>query len=137
MPQECGETPRVGLYVVDVPEPRVRLRPWAPAVAGIREVLHADLPPGAREYPMHAHDTWTLLLVDRGVVRYHLEGQERVARPGDVKLLPPRIPHDGAAATGDGFRKRVIYLDRTGLDPEMTALTARHPAGKAFTTRCI
>ena len=81
----------------------------------------------AREYLMHARDTWTLLPVDRGAVRYQFEGQERMARPGDVTLLPPRTPHDGAAATGDGFRKRVIYLDRVGMDPKMAALTVRDP----------
>ena len=77
---------------------------------------------------MHAHDTWTLLLIDRGVVRYHLDGQERTASPGQVTLLPPRVPHDGGSATSSGFRKRVIYLDGGGLDPRLVRTAVRDPA---------
>jgi AraC-like DNA-binding protein len=116
------------LYVVDVAEARARLRPWSPAVPGIREVLHADFPPGAHDYPMHAHDTWTLLLIDRGVVRYHLEGGERLARPGEITLLPPRVPHDGTAATADEFRKRVLYLDGDCLAADLVAAAVDDPA---------
>jgi AraC-like DNA-binding protein len=60
---------------------------------------------------MHAHDTWTLLIVDAGAVRYDLERSSHGARTTGVTLLPPQVPHDGRAATPDGFRKRVIYLD--------------------------
>jgi AraC-like DNA-binding protein len=116
------------LYVVDVAEARASLRPWSPAVPGIREVLHADFPPGAHDYPMHAHDAWTLLLLDRGVVRYQLEGRERLARPGDITLLPPRVPHDGSAATEVGFRKRVIYLDPDCLAADLVAASVDDPA---------
>ena len=35
---------------------------WRPPVAGIREVLHARFQ--AHAYPRHAHDTWTLFIVD-------------------------------------------------------------------------
>lgn len=106
---------------------RVTLRPWCPPVDGVREVLHAHFPAGGHEYPMHAHETWTLLLVDHGLVRYRLEGREHLAGPGDVTLLPPRVPHDGAPATAAGFRKRVVYLDADALPPALVAAAVERP----------
>src|SRR6185369_9655925 len=58
-----------------------------------------------------AHDTWTLLIVDTGAVRYDLHRSPHGALTSNVTLLPPHVPHDGRAATAAGFRKRVIYLE--------------------------
>jgi AraC-like DNA-binding protein len=89
---------------------RDRVRAWRPRVAGVAEVLHADWRDHA--YPGHTHDTWTLLLVDDGLISYQLDrrGHAAVPRSG-VTLLPPHVVHDGRPATSRGFRKRVVYLD--------------------------
>ena len=63
------------------------LQTWRPRVAGVAEVLHAEWRDHA--YPAHTHDTWTLLIVDDGLIGY------------------------GHAASTSGFRKRVVYLDET------------------------
>ncbi len=76
---------------------------------GVREVLHARHVEHA--YPVHTHDVWTLLLVDQGAIRYDLDRQARSAEPSSVSILPPHVVHDGRPATGDGYRKRVIYLE--------------------------
>jgi AraC-like DNA-binding protein len=90
------------------------VRAWAPRVPGIAEVFHAWFTDHA--YPEHTHDTWTLLVVDEGAIRYDLDRNEHGAlRPG-VTLLPPHVAHTGRAATAHGFRKRVIYLDTEVLD---------------------
>ncbi len=102
-----------------------RVRAWRPTVPGIAEVFHARFVEHA--YPMHAHDTWTLLIVDDGAIRYDLERSEHATRTTDVTLLPPHVPHDGRAATGDGFRKRVIYLDSEMLDETATGAAVRSP----------
>ena len=47
--------------VVGVPE-RPDVLAWSPSVKGVVEVLHARFT--SHVYPMHTHDTWTLLLVD-------------------------------------------------------------------------
>jgi AraC-like DNA-binding protein len=99
------------LYVLNVEQ---RVRAWRPGVAGIAEVLHARFVDHA--YPMHAHDTWTLLIVDDGAIRYDLDGHHHGAVAADVTLLPPHVPHDGRAATRTGFRKRVLYLDEAMLE---------------------
>ena len=82
---------------------------WQPPIPGLREVLHAHFPDHA--YPMHTHDSWTLLLVDEGVVRYDLDRHEHGAMRSLVTLLPPNVPHDGRSVRPEGFRKRVLYLD--------------------------
>jgi AraC-like DNA-binding protein len=81
---------------------------WRPGLDGVVEVLHARMTGHA--YPMHAHDSWTLLLVDDGAVRYDLDRHERGAFGDLVTLLPPHVPHNGASATPRSFRKRVVYL---------------------------
>ncbi len=92
---------------------------WRPRVPGVAEVFHAHFTRHA--YPMHVHDTWTLLIVDEGAVRYDLERHEHGTPLGTVSLLPPQVPHNGQSATPDGFRKRVLYLDAAGDDGPLDA----------------
>ncbi|HSS35174.1 MAG TPA: AraC family ligand binding domain-containing protein, partial [Patescibacteria group bacterium] len=82
---------------------------WKPPVPGVREVLHARF--GEHAYPPHTHDTWTLFIVDDGIVRYVLDRTERGAEPAMVSLLPPHVVHDGRVGRTGGYRKRVIYLE--------------------------
>ncbi|MZD09810.1 helix-turn-helix domain-containing protein [Streptomyces sp. SID5785] len=89
--------------------PGEEISAWRPRVEGVAEVFHAHFTRHA--YPMHVHDTWTLLIVDEGAVRYDLERHPHGTPLGTVSLLPPQVPHNGSAATPHGFRKRVLYLD--------------------------
>ncbi|MFG3504689.1 AraC family transcriptional regulator [Streptomyces sp. NPDC047821] len=93
---------------------REEVSAWRPEVPGVVEVFHARFTEHA--YPMHVHDSWTLLVVDDGAVRYDLDRRERGTPSGTVSLLPPQVPHNGAPATARGFRKRVLYLDAAQLD---------------------
>src|SRR3954452_10737779 len=112
------------LYVPDM-EPQPSVRAWSPAVPGVAEVLHAHFPKHA--YPLHTHDTWTLLVVDTGAVRFDLERHEHAALRSRVTLLPPYVPHDGRSVTVDGFRKRVVYLDPDTLDVGRIGRAVDHP----------
>jgi AraC-like DNA-binding protein len=85
-------------------------------VPGIAEVFHARFVDHA--YPVHTHETWTLLIVDDGAIRYDLDRSAHGAVQPTVTLLPPHVPHDGRAATRSGFRKRVLYLDGSVLDDD-------------------
>ncbi|MER6591157.1 AraC family transcriptional regulator [Micromonospora purpureochromogenes] len=93
------------------------MQAWRPKLPGVTEVLHAHFTDHA--YPMHAHDTWALLIVDDGAVRYDLHRHERRAFGDLVTLLPPHVPHNGCSASPDGFRKRVIYLDASHLSADL------------------
>ncbi|GAA1017580.1 AraC family transcriptional regulator [Acrocarpospora pleiomorpha] len=105
---------------------RELVKAWRPAIKGIAEVLHARFTEHA--YPMHVHDSWTVLIIDDGAVRYDLDGHEHGALSKLVTLLPPYVPHNGRAADAHGFRKRVIYLDRAELGEELIGPAVDHPA---------
>ncbi|MFJ7178210.1 AraC family transcriptional regulator [Streptomyces massasporeus] len=98
---------------------------WRPAVPGVVEVFHARFTEYA--YPMHVHDSWTLLLVDTGAVRYDLDRHEHGTPHDTVSLLPPHVPHNGSPVTPEGFRKRVLYLDGTHLGEEFIGAAVDRP----------
>lgn len=98
-------------------EPADTVTAWRPEVPGIAEVLHAHFTRHA--YPAHVHSTWTLLIVDDGAVRYDLDRHPHGTAGAPVTLLPPGVAHDGRSATGDGFRKRVLYLEAGVLGPDV------------------
>jgi AraC-like DNA-binding protein len=120
------------LYDPDVVS-RQEITAWRPPVNGITEVFHARFVEHA--YPVHTHDTWTLLIVDDGAVRFDLDHHERGALRSQVTLLPPHVPHDGRAATPAGFRKRVLYLDESLLDGGLVGAAVDHPGFRDVTLR--
>ncbi|GAA4540841.1 AraC family transcriptional regulator [Amycolatopsis samaneae] len=93
---------------------------------GIAEVFHARFVDHA--YPPHTHDTWALLIVDDGAIRYDLDRHHHGALGTAVTLLPPNVAHDGRAATSHGFRKRVLYLDTSVLGEDLTGAAVDHPS---------
>jgi AraC-like DNA-binding protein len=110
------------LYVLDVDEPlpgRCRVSAWRPAVPGIAEVFHARIVDYA--YPLHVHDTWTVLIVDAGAIAYDLDRRRCGASGGTVAVLPPGVVHNGKPAGGAdaGFRKRNLYLEPSFLPPAL------------------
>ncbi len=109
-----GPGPAV-LYVLDmdtgepIPE-SCRVVAWRPAVPGISEVFHARIVD--YRYPTHCHDTWTVLIVDDGAIRYDLDTRHHGAVGETVSILPPGVAHNGYPSERSGrFRKRVLYLD--------------------------
>lgn len=90
------------------------VRAWRPPVPGLREVLQARF--RTHVYPRHAHDVWTILVVDTGDIRYALDGTARRADAATVTILPPHVAHDGRPGPSGTFVKRVLYVDDTLLD---------------------
>ncbi|MET9506193.1 AraC family transcriptional regulator [Streptomyces sp. NPDC006622] len=107
------------------PRPTADVSAWRPQVPGVVEVFHAHFTGYA--YPMHVHEAWTLLIVDDGAVRYDLDRHEHGTPHDTVSLLPPHVPHNGSAATADGFRKRVLYLDASVLGEELIGAAVDGP----------
>jgi AraC-like DNA-binding protein len=104
---------------------KTRVRAWRPEVPGVVEVFHAHMT--SHVYPMHTHESWTLLIIDDGMVRYDLHRHEHGALDQVVTLLPPQVPHNGRAATADGFRKRVVYLDLAQLPASLIGKAVDRP----------
>ena len=102
-----------------------RIRAWRPQVPGVAEVMHAHMT--SHVYPMHTHESWTLLIVDDGMIRYDLHRHEHGALHEAVTLLPPQVPHNGRAATSSGFRKRVVYLDLSHLPADLICQAVDQP----------
>lgn len=103
-----------------------QVRAWHPQVPLVDEVFHASFTDHA--YPAHTHDAWTVLLIDSGAVAYELDGEARIAHTRALTLLPPDVAHDGRSAErGEGFRKRVIYLDRSWLPETCIDASAAQP----------
>ncbi|MEU3460943.1 AraC family transcriptional regulator [Streptomyces sp. NPDC006733] len=99
---------------------------WRPAVRGISEIFHAHFTDHA--YPAHTHGTWTLMIVDDGSVDFGLDRHRHGAWGTDsVALLPPDVFHDGRTATPAGFRKRVLYLDRSVLPESLIGTAVDRP----------
>lgn len=108
-----------------VSAPAEWVRAWKPTVPGIHEVFHARFVDHA--YPPHTHDSWTVFIVDEGAIRYDLESRHRGAAGTRVTILPPHVVHDGRAATGAGFRKRVLYLGTDVLDERLIGRAVDDP----------
>jgi AraC-like DNA-binding protein len=101
------------------------VRAWKPAVPGVHEVFHAHFVDYA--YPPHVHDAWTVFIVDDGWIRYDLERRHRGAGGERVTILPPQVVHDGRAAGGEGFHKRVLYLGTEVLDEGLAGRAVDEP----------
>jgi AraC-like DNA-binding protein len=115
------------LYDLDVlVAPGEWVRAWKPRVPGIHEVFHARFIDHV--YPPHTHGTWTVFIVDEGAIRYDLEARHRGADGARVTLLPPHVVHDGRAASGAGFRKRVLYVGTDLLDESLIGRAVDDPA---------
>ncbi|MEU5162759.1 AraC family transcriptional regulator [Streptomyces sp. NPDC020875] len=106
--------------------PGNRISAWRPPVPGIAEVFHARFTEHA--YPVHTHDTWSLMLLDDGSVDFTVDRRRHgAAGAGPVILLPPGVPHDGRTAHPSGFRKRVLYLATTVLPERLTGAAVDGP----------
>src|SRR5258708_22519217 len=84
-----------------------RVRAWRPRVAGVAEVLHAEWRDHA--YPAHTHDTWTLLLVDDGLIGYELDRHDHAPPRSRVTFLPPPAVPDGYPGTSQSFPQPSLY----------------------------
>ncbi|MFD1056308.1 hypothetical protein [Terrabacter terrigena] len=78
-------------YRAVVEAPTDRTVSWRTAVAGFAEVFHAQWHDHA--YPGHAHHTWTLPVVDDGVIGCDLDRHDHTAVRSGVTRLPPHVVH--------------------------------------------
>ena len=71
------------------------------------ECLHASFQ--THVYAPHTHDTFVIGIIEQGIERFTVAGSLERAGPGDVCIVPPDTPHDGAPETEDGYTYRMIY----------------------------
>lgn len=76
------------------------------AVAGV-DLLRARFV--THRYGRHAHETYTLGVIETGVEEFDYGGSILRAGAGAVALLNPEVVHTGQAAGPDGWSYRVFY----------------------------
>ena len=59
-------------------------------------------------YAVHTHATWVLGVIVAGAEAYTCQGRSYVAGPGQVCVVPPGAPHDGAPHE-EGYVYRMFY----------------------------
>jgi AraC-like DNA-binding protein len=60
-------------------------------------------------YGRHAHETYTVGVIESGVEEFDYGGQLLRAGPGAVALLNPEVVHTGQAGVPEGWSYRVLY----------------------------
>ena len=62
------------------------------------------LEPGAI-VPEHSHHNEQISYILEGALRFHVGGEEKVVRAGEVLIIPPHVPHSAEAL------ERTVDLD--------------------------
>jgi AraC-like DNA-binding protein len=81
-------------------------------------------------YHRHSHDTYSLGVTESGAQSFTCRGAGHVSTAGLVMAFNPDDPHDGQAATENGFTYRMIHLAPallTGLLADLTGAPAGMP----------
>jgi len=81
----------------------IRFGPGAPGIGRADVYLTSH-------YELHRHDTYAIGVTTAGVQTFRYRGSRHVCLPGQLHVLHPDEPHDGAPATRDGFGYRIIYI---------------------------
>jgi AraC-like DNA-binding protein len=80
---------------------------FAPGAPGLER---AEVYLSSYAFERHRHDTYTIGITTAGVQTFRYRGAQRVALPGQLAVLHPDEPHDGAAGTERGFGYRALYV---------------------------
>ncbi len=62
-----------------------------------------------QRYSRHAHETYVIALIDRGVEEFDHQGTTMRAGPGEIILVNPDTVHTGYAGIPGGWAYRVLY----------------------------
>jgi len=66
----------------------------------VRQVIHSDTMTVARIHlhkgcivPEHSHHNEQISMVERGSLKFRMDGTDRMVRAGEVMRIPPHAPH--------------------------------------------
>lgn len=59
----------------------------------------------------HTHEAFRIGIIEKSVERFRYRGSEYLAAPGSIILMNPDERHTGQAATAEGWRYQMIYID--------------------------
>ena len=82
-------------------------------------------------YHRHSHETYSLGVTESGAQGFTCRGAGHVSTTGLVMAFNPDDPHDGHAATGNGFTYRMIHMAPDLLTDLFADLTGAANSGMA------
>ena len=88
-------------------------------------------------YHRHSHETYSLGVTESGAQGFTCRGAGHVSTTGLVMAFNPDDPHDGHAATGNGFTYRMIHMAPDLLTDLLADLTGAPPAMPLFAAPVI
>src|SRR5215471_12114654 len=88
---------------------------------GRLEAMHAHF--SGHVYHRHSHETYSLGVTESGAQGFTCRGAGHVSTAGLVMAFNPDDPHDGHAATGNGFTYRMIHMAPDLLTDTLADLT--------------
>src|SRR5580693_1187605 len=80
-------------------------------------------------YHRHSHDTYSFGVTESGAQSFTCRGAAHTSAAGMVMAFNPDDPHDGHAATGQGFSYRMIHIG-PGLVTDVLADIGGRRAGR-------
>lgn len=119
-PLDAGPRPNGVPQQFDSPRDRALYR-RVPHRAGV-ELYRAEIVDHA--FAPHAHDAFGIGSVEWGVERFRYRGSEHLAGPGSLVLMDEDELHTGHAATAEGWRYRMVYIEASTLS-ELTGQRVR------------
>ena len=87
------------------------------------EAMHAYF--RGHVYHRHSHETYSLGVTETGAQAFACRGADRVSAAGMVMAFNPDDPHDGHAATANGFTYRMIHVRPALLTDVLADMTGR------------
>jgi AraC-like DNA-binding protein len=88
-------------------------------------------------YHRHSHEAYSLGVTESGAQGFTCRGAGHVSTAGLVMAFNPDDPHDGHAATGDGFTYRMIHMAPDLLTDTLADLTGTPAAMPLFAAPVI
>ena len=87
-------------------------------------------------YHRHSHDTYSLGVTEWGAQSFTCRHAAYTSAAGMVMAFNPDDPHDGHAATDDGFSYRMIHIGPALVTEVLSDITGR-PAGRPLFARPV
>ena len=84
---------------------RIRIASGAEGIERLEAHLHGQA------FSLHRHDTYAIGITLSGIQTFRFRGERWHCLPGQCHILHPDEMHDGGAATDEGFRYRIVYID--------------------------
>src|SRR5690242_11338533 len=77
---------------------------------GTTGLQRAEVRLSGTAFARHRHAEYALGITTGGVQTFRYRGARRVCLPGQLHLLHPDEPHDGAPLDDQGLRYRIVYV---------------------------